>query len=476
MATVCTMSTTAFSQTLTHPLSDLWNYHASPGAVTRLTPGFSRISILQEADNLKSGKTRMKFPGGIVWEGQHDPEYFVPLGTAGSAQFSDYCTTRGLGKAMGWRHIHKFEEGAEPNQSVLRDEITTNAPHIFSAKALSGVWGFRQEQLKQDLNHLAHARLWAGSTTQSMTVAVTGASGLVGTQLCALLRVAGHKVIRITRSATEDDQRQWDPQDPPENLLDGVDAVVHLAGHPIAGRFTDEHIEKVRDSRVGPTKKLAELAARTESVHTFVCASAVGFYGHDRPEAVDEQAEYGREGVIGGVVKQWEDATQPARDAGLRVTNVRTGLVLAGGSPMLDMLTASVKVGGGPLGDGSQHFAWISLQDLVSIYHRALIDPLMQGPVNAVAPNIVTNAEFTEVLADVGGSPLSKLKIPVPELGPKALLGERGAEELALADQNVVPGALNRLEHPFRYPHVRDALLHELGKNSPSMGEPATDY
>ena len=129
------MSTTTFSQTLAHPLSDLWNYHATPGVVTRLTPGFTRISILQEADNLKSGKTRMKFPGGIVWEGQHDPDYFVPLGEEGTAQFSDYCTTRGLGKAMGWRHVHSFQEGAKPNQSVLRDEITTNAASRSSCAA-----------------------------------------------------------------------------------------------------------------------------------------------------------------------------------------------------------------------------------------------------------------------------------------------------------------------------------------------------
>lgn len=469
------MSTIVFAHTLHHSLNQLWNYHATNGAVTRLTPGFTRINILSEAQSLENGLTRMRFPGGIMWEGQHDPAYYTPLTDSdgqGSARFSDFCATRGLGKASGWRHVHNFEADQQhpDSRSVLRDEISTNAPQIVSEKLLHKVFGFRQEQLAQDLKHLDNARSWADGSTAKMTVAVTGASGLVGTQLCALLQLAGHRVIRITRSATESDQREWDPQNPLEDLLHGVDAVIHLAGHPIAGRFTDEHIAKVRDSRVKPTRKLAELAARTEGVHTFVCASAVGYYGHGQAKAVDEQADYGREGVIGGVVKQWEDATQPAKDAGLRVTNIRTGLVLAGGSTMLDLLTASVKMGGGALGKGTQHFAWINLQDLVSIYHRALVDPQISGPVNAVAPNIVTNAEFTDTLAKIGGTPLSKLQVPVPKLGPKVLLGERGAEELALADQNVVPGVLNELHHPFRYPFLSDALRHELGKNRPSMG------
>ena len=207
---------------------------------------------------------------------------------------------------------------------------------------------------------------------------------------------------------------------------------------------------------------MAELVARTDSVSTFVCASAVGFYGHSQSTPATEEHGQG-EGILGSVVAQWEKATAPAEQAGKRVVRVRSGLVLAGGSPMLDLLTANVRAGGGRLGDGTQHMAWIALDDVVDIYHRAAMDPQVTGAVNAVAPGIATNAEFTRTLADVGGgAPL----VPVPKVAPSVLLGGDGARELALADQNIVPSVLSGLGHHFRYPRLEDALRHELGKKA----------
>ena len=463
------MSTTKFHHTLPYTANQLWEYHSRPGIVARLTPGHSRMKVIKQANNLRDGLTVFKLPvPGLTWQGQHDPQAFVD-----GHQFRDVCKTPGLGALSGWTHTHIFSDAtsAQPPSSAqtpnpfetgagtatITDEITTNLPAALAKRALQPVFAYRQHQLQEDLKR---GEEFAALAPQPLTVAVSGASGLVGTQVSAMLRQLGHKVIELSRHADRDTEttRRWDTDSPKPDLLRGVDALIHLAGHPIAGRFTDDHLAKVEESRVGPTQKLAQLVAQTDSVKTFVCASAVGFYGHTRPEEVDEQASVG-DGQLAGVVKKWEEATTAAKQAGKRVVNVRCGLVIAGGSPLVDLLQLNVRVGGGKLGSGRQHFAWVTIDDVVDIYVRAALDDQLSGPVNAVAPDMVTNAQFTRHLAKVGGgAPL----IPVPEIAPKLMLGEDGARELALADQNVVPNVLLQLGHRFRYPTVRSALRHEL--------------
>ncbi|WP_459610592.1 TIGR01777 family oxidoreductase [Corynebacterium urogenitale] len=429
------MSTITFTQVLDAPLDEVWDVHTRPGIVNRLMPGFSRFRTVQQASNLRDGTTLFKLPGGLSWNSTHDP-----AGYEDRHYFKDICVTPGLGPITGWRHKHQFEAISD-TQTLLTDQITLNLPAALAKPLLKRVFAHRHHTLAGDL-----ARMKEWRTADAKTIAVTGSSGLVGTQLCALLEVSGHEVIRVGR----DEVASID--------LTGVDAVVHLGGHPIAGRFTDAHLKKVRDSRVKPTHALAENAARC-GVQTFVCASAVGFYGNDRSELADETAAQGT-GELAQIVAEWEAACQPARDAGLRVVNVRSGLVLAGGSPMLDLLTASVRVGGGKLGTGQQHFAWVSLDDVVDIYYRSIFDATLDVAVNAVGPERVTNEEFTRELARVAKG---KDLIPVPKAAPTALLGERGAEELALADQNVEPAVLQQAGHRFRHATVRDALRHEVG-------------
>lgn len=467
------MSHIEFAHTIPTSLDDAWRLHARDGIVARLTPGFSRMKVRQQTDDLRDGTTIFDLPGGLEWVGQHVPEKFKD-----HELFTDTCTTPGLGLVTGWTHQHGFS--GDDDAATIHDTIHLNAPEFAGRKLLEPVFAYRQNQLLQDVLFLQRAREWEDSdaaagtatsaatgaattsatnstqTTAPRTIAVTGADGLVGTQLCALLSLAGHTIKKLSRSTN------WNPDNPAADLLEGVDTLIHLAGHPIAGRFTDEHVKKVEESRVGPTRKLAELAAATDSVTTFVCASAVGFYGHAQSTPVDESGDAG-EGILAGVVKRWEEATQPAKDAGVRVVNVRSGLVIARGSPMLDLLSASVKTGGGHLGDGTQHFAWIAIDDVVDIYYRSAIDPEMEGVVNAVAPETVTNHEFTEKLAEVGGG---AALIPVPKAAPAVMLGKDGARELALADQNVQPGVLTRMGHTYRYPTVKAALRHELGKEA----------
>lgn len=281
--------------------------------------------------------------------------------------------------------------------------------------------------------------------------------------MSAFLSSGGHRVIRLVRgAATNADERQWNPDRPSADLLSGIDAVIHLAGASIAGRFTDAHRRAIRDSRIGPTRALAELAAATENgPRILVSASAVGFYGYERGDSLlTEDASRG-DGFLADVVADWEAATAPAADAGIRVVNVRTGVVQSANGGTLRLMRPLFAAGlGGRLGSGKQWLAWIGLDDLLDVYHRALYDTELSGPVNAVAPDPVRNNEYTAALGRVLHRPTL---LPVPSFGPKLLLGAQGARELAEADQRVVPAKLEARGHRFRRPTVDAALAHELG-------------
>jgi uncharacterized protein (TIGR01777 family) len=450
-----TPRTHEFHTHLPYPAADVWDWHTRPGAVVRLTPGAAHMRVTGEADSLRDGTTTFRLPAGLRWVARHDPAGFDE-----GRSFTDVCVNSPM-NLSGWRHEHLINpadvepdgaaDGEPAGTTTVTDRITARVPEPL----LRRIAAYRGRQLTDDLNHLAELR---ELDTRPRTIAVTGPTGLVGTRLVALLRTAGHTVIPLSRHETPGGRR-WDPADPAPDLLDGVDTVIHLAGAPIFGRFTDAHRAAVRDSRVGPTRRLAELAAAS-GVGTFVCASAVGFYGARRPEPVGEGAPRG-DGFLADVVSDWEADCEPAHRAGLRVVNIRTGLVLAGGSPLLTLLAASSRAGGGRLGRGTQHFPWIGVDDLTDIYHRAAVDPALDGPVNAVAPEDITEAEFAGTLADLQRVRVP-LRIPVPAVGPEVLLGRVGAAELALADQHARPVVLERSGHPFRFTTARDLLRHEL--------------
>jgi uncharacterized protein (TIGR01777 family) len=244
--------------------------------------------------------------------------------------------------------------------------------------------------------------------------------------------------------------------------LSGVDVVVHLAGASIAGRFTDRHKAAIRDSRIEPTRRLADAAALADDGPAiFVNASAIGYYGFDRGDALLCEESVRGDGFLADVVADWEAATAPAAEAGLRVVTVRTGIVQSARGGTLRLMRPLFAAGlGGRLGSGAQWLAWIGLDDLLDVYHRALYDDRVSGPVNAVAPEPVRNVDYTKALAGVLNRPAL---LPVPSVGPRLLLGEQGARELAEANQRVVPTKLQALGHRFRRSHLTDALAHELG-------------
>lgn len=299
-----------------------------------------------------------------------------------------------------------------------------------------------------------------------MHVAITGSTGLIGSSLVGFLSRRGHTITRLVRREPRADHEvQWDPEggrlDP--GALTGVDAVVHLAGEPIgAGRLTDQRKQRIRDSRVVGTRALAEaLAGLDHGPGTLVCASGIHFYGHRGDTEVDEASEPG-EGFLAGVVRDWEDAADPARAAGVRVVHLRTGIVQDPAGGALGRVLPIFKAGvGGRLGSGRQWWSWISRDDVLGLYAHALTDGSVTGPVNATAPNPVTNAEYTRVLARVLRRPAV---IPVPTFAPKVLLGAELADELLFTSIKVRPRVAQQTGYGFHHTDLADALRELLGK------------
>ncbi|STC70533.1 TIGR01777 family oxidoreductase [Corynebacterium pilosum] len=429
----------------------VWEWHTRPGAVARLAPTFLPMKPVQAAERLADGTTIFSLPAGLKWVARHDLS-----GYRTGHVFTDVCINAPIKVLAGWRHVHRFESlDDDPLATLVTDEISTRVP----AGTLEPMVAYRQHQLIEDISFLN--RVNAAGATTPLTIAMTGSRGHVGRALMAQLQTAGHTVIQLVRGEAKEHQRHWNPQRPARHLLRGVDAVVHLAGEPLMGRFNEAHKKEIYASRVAPTEKLARLAADTEGVHAFVSASAVGYYGAAGSEsAIDETAPRG-EGFLADTVEAWENATEPARAAGLRVVNVRSGIALGSSSGVLPIFRAVSATGlATRFGDGEFWMSWIALDDLTDIYFRALVDDTLSGPINATAPHPVKNSELSDAIAKALKNPQL---MPVPTFGPRILLGKEGAEELVMADQNIRPGALEDAGHTFRYPTLDVALAHELG-------------
>lgn len=300
-----------------------------------------------------------------------------------------------------------------------------------------------------------------------MNVLVSGASGLIGSALVARLTEGGDQVTRLVRSRRQVGDRafHWDPAggEIDERALEGADAVVHLSGETVAGRWTEGKKRRIRESRVKSTDLLSEAIARAEPrPHVLVCASAVGYYGDRGDEKLSEQSGPGS-GFLADVVRDWEAATQSASDAGARVVNVRSGIVLSpDGGALATMLTPFRLGAGGVFGSGRQRMSWIALDDEIGAIQHALTNAGVSGPVNATAPNPVTNHDFTKTLGRVLGRP-TVLRTPAPVL--RLLLGEFAREGL-LAGQRAIPAQLQASGFEFEHPELEGALRHLLGKNA----------
>jgi len=291
----------------------------------------------------------------------------------------------------------------------------------------------------------------------SARILVSGFSGPIGAALLPSLKAQGFAVTRLVRSsASGDDQIVWDPSQPlSPDLVSGFDAIIHLAGESIVGRWTDAKKRRILESRSQGTGHLAEAAAKApQPPRVFISASAVGFYGNRGDKILREDSPSG-EGFAAEICRQWEAATQPAAQAGIRTAQLRIGVVMSAEGGALPKMLTPFRMGlGGWLGNGRQWWTWVSVRDVVGAIQHVLNHETLSGPVNAVAPNPVTNAEFTRILASVLRRPAI---FPMPAFAVRLIFGEMG-EELFLGSQRVEPAKLLATGYQFRHPDLKNAL------------------
>lgn len=301
-----------------------------------------------------------------------------------------------------------------------------------------------------------------------MHVAVSGSTGLVGSALCDALTQQGRDIRPIVRRASGgNNEILWDTQ---QHSFDGkalaqCDAVVHLAGEGIMGRWTDEKKQRIRDSRIKSTQALAQTLAKIEDgPRTLIVASAIGYYGdtgQTDARTEDDPAGNADTDFLAEVCVHWEAAADAARQAGIRVVHVRIGIVLSKDGGALATMLPPFKLGlGGVVGSGEQWMSWIALTDLVRIIEYAIDTPEITGPINAVAPDPVTNKQFTKALGRALHRPTI---LPVPGFAPKLLYGSECADALVLGSIRVVPKRLEDAGFSFQFTDLDAALQHALG-------------
>ncbi len=459
------MQTFSAEQHLDHPVDEVFEWHRRPGALRRLMPPWEPVTVAQEAPDLTEGsEATMQLAGPAIisprWVARH-------TGYRPPHEFTDVQVS---GPFAQWIQRHQFESTADGG-TLLRDHVQYELPFGVAGRLaaplvesrLRRMFAYRHRQLADDL--AAHAT--AG--TKRLTVVVSGASGLIGSTLTAFLTSGGHRVIRLVRRPPRiPDESRWDPErgSIEADVIRGADAVVNLAGVPISGRWSPRRKQQIQRSRVAGTQliahTLANLRAQDLGPTVLVSGSAVGYYGWARAdELLDEDAGPGND-FLAEVCREWEAATSPAREAGVRVVNLRTGIVQSPNGGALKLQLPLFRAGlGGRLGTGDQWQSWVSIDDIVGIIHFALTRDQIHGPVNAVAPTPVTNAGFTRTLGAVLRRPTV---VPTPSFGPRLLLGEEGARTTALASQRVRCGVLEHNGYRFRQPDLETCLRHLLGR------------
>ena len=459
------MNLKVFSRRVALPVSaeEAFTWHERPGALDRLIPPWEKVRIVSRGEGIRNGSRIVLInhqgPLRLRWVAEH-------CDYQQGKQFRD-IQIQGLFKH--WDHTHRFiAEGQET--SVLEDHIEycvrggmlgRMMAGRFIRRKISSMFAYRHRTTAADL--AAHSRHRQQGV---MRVAITGSHGLIGRELAPFLTTGGHRVTALVRGDASHGQVSWDPSADSfdASAVDGVDGVVHLAGENIAAaRWTEAHKQRVRESRAHSTRVLCEGLARLPSPpKVLVSASAIGFYGDRGDEILDEGSPSGN-GFLARVAREWEAATEPAAAAGIRVVQLRFGVVLSPqGGALAKMLTPFKLGGGGVIGSGRQYWSWISLDDAAGAIYHALMTDSVHGPVNTVAPDSVTNVEFTKTLGRV----LSRPSITrVPALTARIALGEM-ADELLLASARVRPKRLLDSGYEFRHDFLEDALRHVLGRTT----------
>ena len=454
----------SFKASLPVSVAEAFAWHEKPGAFDRLNPPWEKVKVLSAIGGISDGaKVKLKVPvlGPLTqtWQMRHE----------GFIRGLRFCDVMERGPFSFYRHEHQFKAIDEIN-SELHDQLEFKLPldpvgtllgGWFVHRKLTPVFRYRHSVLIEDLRR--HKEF---SQRPRKKIAISGATGLVGSNLASFLTSGGHQVFRLVRKKTNlPDEIYWDPESNQieREKFEGLDAVVHLAGENIAARrWSAAQKKRLLESRVKGTKLISQaLASLSNPPKVFISASAVGFYGSRQEQELAENSGPGT-GFLAEICQAWEAATESAKARGIRVVNPRIGVVLSPAGGALQKMLLPFKLGlGGTLGSGKQWISWIGLHDLIYLLHQCLMREDISGPINAVAPEPVTNAQFTKAL----GSVLLRPTIfPVPAWLLKLLLGEM-ADALLLASTKALPEAATTSGFKFSTPDISSCLRLMLGKD-----------
>lgn len=449
--------------TMPVPPGTLFAWHASQGAFERLAPPWETLKIFEKSGTIQDGDRLLfgakKGPLWMKWEALH----------SGYIEGRQFIDTQKKGPFKKWVHTHGFLPGGQDGQSVLSDSIEYALPAgalgqlaggPMTSELLERMFTFRHARTMQDLSRHAQG-------PSPMRIAMSGASGAIGRELIHFLTTGGHSVQRLVRRKADPARGEifWQPGAGPrggqidQDALEGFDAVIHLAGESIsAGSWTQAKKDAIKSSRVDGTRLLARtLANLKKPPKVFIVASGIHYYGDRGNQELTEDSSLGS-GFLAEVSRDWEAATEPATDAGIRVVKLRIGLVLASNGGLLPALLPMAHLGLSSIfGSGKQWWSWIGQDDLFGIILHTLQNTRIRGGVNAVTPQPVQMREFAALLAQhvdraVFGS------IPGPVL--RLFLGDKA--EILTTSTRAVPDALRQSGFRFMYPGLADALAWEL--------------
>jgi len=450
---------------------EVWDWYNSLGAFRRIMPEWEGIRPLNAGRLVDGDETIFKVGIGPIkqtWIAKHHS--VVP-----GESFADRMMKGPFG---AWNHVHKFDSVSDNVTSIV-DNVEYRLPfHIltgWSARMtvlprMRQMFNYRSTRLTNDLKQIQ-----ATAKLPRQKILVSGSTGMIGLQLCAFLETAGHEVHRLLRPNTklpsdvnQDQVVVWNDLtgDIIDGDMNGFDTIIHLAGAGIGDkRWSKKRKKLIRDSRVIPTMNLSSLIANLDSPpKTFMCGSAVGFYGNRGTEVLDESSEAGDD-FLAEICGEWEQASTAASDAGIRVLYLRTGIVVSPLGGALAKLLLPAKLGaGGPVGGGRQMQSWISLDDEVYAIHHLMMNQSCEGAYNLTAPNPVSQKQFARVLGRVLRRPGF---MPLPGFVIKLLFGEMG-KKLVLEGQDVRPKRLIESGFEFTHSDLEMCLRNCLGKMKPN--------
>lgn len=446
------------------PIEDVFKWHARPGAIERLSPPWDPLEVIQRSDGIHKGaEVTLRMKAGPIffkWHARH-------IDYIENRMFKDIQVKGPFSK---WIHTHRFKPNGN-NQCLLEDTIEYALPFHPISTAIMDT--FVQNKLNRIFSYRHHTTIADIADHQSkkqhgpLTILISGASGLIGSALIPFLTTGGHTVLQLVRRVPDKEKGEifWDPSTGQLALddVEPIDAVIHLSGENIGeGKWTKEKKKRIIDSRIKSTRLIAETISKMKTPpKAFLCASAIGFYGHQENKIVDE-SDFAGNDFISDVCSTWEKSANAAVQAGIRTVYLRIGIVMTPQGGALGKLLLPFQLGiGGKISSGRHYMSWVSIDDTVGIIHHALYDSRLEGPLNIVSPNPVTNLAFTKTLSKVLKRPAL---FTVPKKAMEIAFGREMARETILSSTRVNPSVLENIGYRFRHPNLEQALRHLLGK------------